>query len=76
MGRRGRMGGIMLLKQSLVEELLESLKNKDYYIEFQNLEDIDLINRGEENKIEVFKRTLIKNEEEKFLELLIKNELI
>ncbi len=66
----------MFLKQSLVEELLESLKNKDYYIEFQNLEDIDLVNSGEENKIEVFKKTLIENEEEEFLELLIKNGLI
>lgn len=56
----------MFLKQSLVEELLESLKNKDYYIEFQNLEDIDLVNSGEENKIEVFKKLSLKMRKKNF----------
>lgn len=66
----------MFLNQSLVEQLLKSLKNEDFYIEFQNLENIDIIIHGEDDEYEKFKKTLLENDEKEFLELLIKNELI
>lgn len=65
----------MFLDQKLVEQLLKSLKNQDFYIDFQSLEDEDIINPNED-KYERFKKTLIENDEKDFLELLEKNELI
>lgn len=65
----------MFIKKEIRNELLKSLKSKELYIEFLEL---GCVERQEENheKCENFKRKLVENNEQDFLDILKKNGLI
>ena len=51
-------------------------KNKDFFYEYLSLREMDNIRADEEDPMEVFRKKLIENNEQEFLQILIDEELI